>query len=288
MPDTTKKSFRISDALLIATIPPIAYLFAFVFEAGYARVFSIPRELIAISVTNVFIAGSSLLLIGIFLVMIIDLISMMLPDRPGPIGREIGGLVPMFVATAAYAFYTLGTPNSSSLPGILVVWIVMLILQFVFPLISQRDEASYAKKLAAQAELQRSGIVGSLARRFRQPYLLIYYLGLALFVTFYAGQASAFRQRDFLVANTNPECIVLRIYGEKAVCAHFNKNTKQVFAEFIILNLAEANAQEFTIKSLGPVVAGPKDAASTATPPPVITPTCIAPGCASLTPSASP
>ncbi len=288
MPETTKKSFLISDALLIAAIPPIAYIFAFVFEAGYAYVFSIPRELISISITSVFIAGSSFLVIGIFLLLILDLISMMLPGTSNPVVEAISGLVPLLLATIAYVFYTLGTPISSSLLGLLVGWIYILFFQFIFPLISQRDKASYAQKLAAQADLQRSGILGSLARRFRQPYLLVYYLGLALFVTFYAGQSSAFRQRDFLVADTNPECIVLRVYGEKAVCAHFNKNTKQVFAEFIILNLAETNAQEFTIKSLGPVVAGPKYATSTATPLPVITPTCISPGCGPVTPSASP
>lgn len=287
MSETTKKSSIISDTILIAAIPPIAYLFAFVFEAGYAHVFSIPRELISISLTNVFVAGSSFLVIGIFLLILLNLISQILPDTSNPVGRAIAVLIPLFLTTLAYVFYVLGTPLSSSLSGLLIAWIFILFSQFVFPLISQRDKTSYPKKLDAQAKLEESGILGNLAHRFPQPYLLVYYLGLALYITFYAGQSSAFKQRDFLVANTDPQCIALRVYGEKAVCAHFNPNTKQVFAEFIILHLSDSNGQEFTLESLGPVT-GPKYAISTAVPSPVITPTCILPDCGLNTPTASP
>lgn len=265
MSEVTDKSSLISDTLLIATIPPIAYLFAFVFEAGYAYVFSIPRELISITFTNVFVAGSSFVLIGIFLLVFLDFISKFLPDTSGPVERAIGTLIPLSLATLAYAFYTLGTPLSSSLLALLVAWIFILFIQFIFPLITQRGKPSYPKKLAAQAKLETSGFLGSLARRFHQPYILAYYLGLALYVTFYAGQSSAFRQRDFLVAHTDPECIVLRVYGDRAVCAYFDATTNQVLNEFVLLRLSETNAEKFTIEHLGPIT-GPRYATSTAIP----------------------
>jgi len=287
MSEATKKPSYISEALLIAAIPPIAYLFAFVFEAGYAYVFSIPLELISITLTSAFLAGSSILVIGLFLLMLLDLISMILPDTSSPIGRAIGTLVPLFLATLAYVFYTLGTPLSSSLPTIAVAWLVILFLQFAFPLITQRSKTRYPEKQAAQAKFEASGILGGLARRFRQPYLLAYYLGLALYVTFYAGQSNAFRQHDFLVAHTSPECIVLRIYGDRAICAPFDAATHRVYTEFVLMRLAETNAQEFTVKSIGPVT-GPRYAVPTATPFPTATPTIIFPTSGPNTPSTSP
>jgi hypothetical protein len=287
MSETTEKSSYISDAILIAAIPPIAYLFAFVFEAGYARVFSIPLEFISITLTNVFLAGSSILLISLFLLILLDLISMILPDTSSPIGRAIGTLVPLFLATLAYVFYTLGTPLSSSLPAIGGVWFVIIFLQFIFPLITQRNKTSYSEKLAAGTRRETSGILASLAHRFRQPYLLAYYLGLALYVTFCAGQSSAFRQHDFLVAHTSPECIVLRVYGDRAICAPFDAATHQVYTEFMLMRLAEINAQEFTVRSIGPIT-GPRYAVPTATPFPITTPTSIYPTSGPNTPSTSP
>jgi hypothetical protein len=287
MSEATEKSSYISEALLIAAVPPIAYLFAFTFEAGYAYVFSIPLELISITLTSVFLAGGAILLIGLFLLIFLDFISMLLPDAPGPVGRVIATLVPLFLATLAYVFYTLGTPHSSSLPGLAVGWLVILFLQFAFPLITQRNKTSYPEKLAAQAELETSSILRSLARRFPQPYLLAYYMGLALCVIFYAGQSNAFRQRDFLVARTNPECIVLRVYGDRAICAAFDATAHRVYTEFTLMRLAETAPQEFTVKSIGPVI-GPRYAPPPVTPFSTATPTVIFPTSGPNTPSMSP
>ncbi len=253
MSQSTEESHKISDSIIIAATAPIAFLFAFVFEVGYCSVFQIPLEFISVSLTNVFFAGASFILIGIFLVILIDLISMILTNRETPLNRAILTLIPFFLATIAFIFYAIGTPISSSLLGIAIGWLVIIFLQFIFPLITQRDKQGYNNKLAEQARIEATGVLGDLARRFRGPYLLIYYLTIALYITYFAGQSIAYRQREFLVTTTPPELVVLRVYGNRIIAAPFDSTTSEVKPEFTIMNLDEPDTLVLKLVSLGPL-----------------------------------
>lgn len=266
MAQPTKTSSRLPEALIVAAAPPVAYLFSFAFEAGYAHVFGIPMELVSITLTSLFLAAGSFLLIGLFLLVLADLASMLLPDPLGPVGRAIVVLGPMALATLAYCFYALGTPLAPSLRGIAVGWLVILLLQFAWPLLTQRDKASYAEKLASQAKLEGTGILGRAARRFPAPYLLVYSLGLALYITYYAGQSSAYRQQDFLVSQTTPQRVILRVYGDRVISAPFDPVAHFVIPQFTIMRLDEPTVPELVLLPIGPLVRQPQGAPTSSAP----------------------
>jgi hypothetical protein len=272
MPQTKKSSARLPDTLLVAAAAPIAYLFAFVFEAGYAHVFSIPVELIFITLTSIFVAGGSLLIIGLFVLMLADLVSKLLPNTPSPLRRAIALLTPMALATLAYCFFALDTPLASSLRGLALGWLIILLLQFVWPLLTQRDKPTYAEKLAAQARLETTGMLDSAARRFPAAYLLLYFLGLALYVTFHAGQSSAYRQREFLISQTTPQRVVLRVYGNRVISAPFDAATHLVLPQFTITHLDQPDVPQMILSPIGPLV-GQHQAGATINAHPSPTPT---------------
>jgi hypothetical protein len=253
VPQSAVESHRLSDSIIIAATAPIAFLFAFVFEAGYCSVFRIPLEFISVSLTNVFFAGASFILIGIFLIILIDLISMILTNVATPLNQSILTLAPLFLATLAFIFYAIGTPLSSSLLGFAIGWLVIIFLQFIFPLITQRGKPGYNNKLAGQARIEATGILGGLARRFRGPYLLIYYLAIALYITYFAGQSVAYRQREFLVTTTPPELVVLRIYGNRIIAVPFDSTTSEIRPEFTIMNLDDSDMPELRLVTLKPL-----------------------------------
>jgi hypothetical protein len=58
---------------------------------------------------------------------------------------------------------------------------------------------------------------------------------LGLYIALSAGKAEATKQEEFLVTNTKPELVVLRIYGDNLICAPFDRKTGEVEESFSVL-----------------------------------------------------
>ena len=78
---------------------------------------------------------------------------------------------------------------------------------------------------------------------------LLIVLGLG----FFFGRTDALHHQEFLVANTTPETVVLKIYGENIVTAPFNRATKSVYKSFNILKLGHDKNLTLTLQNIGPL-----------------------------------
>ena len=246
-----------SEGFIVAAISAVAYIFAFVYEAGFAKVFSIPLSFIAISLTNVLIVAGSLLLVGKLVFSVGNLVFAVSDRFNGPISKKVKLLMPLLLYSLALAFLTSGTRLLSSFIIVLIVgWPIGIFLLFIFPLLTQRGKGSYREKLVAQDELdaRTRDLWSLLARRLGVgPYNLVLSLLMALVVVYYAGQSAAMRQSTYLVTSTSPEMVVLRIYGDNIVCAPFDRNAGEVEPSFVVLKVGEDPELMLYSERVGPL-----------------------------------
>lgn len=127
----------ITDGIIVAASPVVAYLFTWVYEAGYCSIFGIPRSFISLSLTTVFVVAGGLLFVGAVLFCLSNLIVIVgLVGPHTPIRRSLARLVPLALMLMAMLV----------LYGSLWrewIWLVAIVigyaaLEFAFPLITQR------------------------------------------------------------------------------------------------------------------------------------------------------
>jgi hypothetical protein len=133
---------------------------------------------------------------------------------------------------------------------------VFYISNFIFPILSQQNVSGYFNKLESQVKIDENHkdiafyihkYVGS------KIYNYCYCLFLFLLTTSFIGNIRALTQKEFLVLNTAPEIVVLQIYGDKLICAPFDRNTKEINKSFLILKLSEDTKQTISYQNVGPL-----------------------------------
>jgi len=72
-------------------------------------------------------------------------------------------------------------------------------------------------------------------------------------ITHAIGRAIALNQSEFLVITTSSEMVVLRAYGDKLLCAPFDRTKKEVKRTFSILKIAEDSNLKLSLEEVGPL-----------------------------------
>ncbi|RJP50866.1 MAG: hypothetical protein C4557_08850 [Anaerolineaceae bacterium] len=274
---------RISEGIILALSSAGAYLFAFFYERGFASIFKIPTSLITIDLTTVLIFG--VIFIGVIL-LISPFINLLLSLTVGKIHPSIQkAAIPIIFIFIVLLIQIIlfGFSNWKNWFFLLVYFVAFSFLQFVFPLITQRGK-KYADKLEAQnnADMQHVDIPALMQRKFGNDSLLIVLVFIFGMVTaLSAGAAEATKQEEFLVTNTTPELVVLRIYGDNLICVPFNRATGEIEQSFSIIKNTGETGLVLRLEKLGQLhlpTALPTVIA-TATPLPIetLTPTISAP-----------
>jgi hypothetical protein len=91
---------------------------------------------------------------------------------------------------------------------------------------------------------------------FLQPFVkwsvVISMLAIVVFWgVFTAGKEQALNQTDFLVPSTNPNSVVLRVYGDNLICAPFHD--KSVEPSFFVLKLDDEPRPHLELRNVGPL-----------------------------------
>jgi hypothetical protein len=72
----------------------------------------------------------------------------------------------------------------------------------------------------------------------------------ALQVAWEAGQTEARKQKEFLVADTSPPCVIVRAYGDRLTCAEFAG--VRLLGQFHLLSKEDRDL-ELKLKKVGPL-----------------------------------
>lgn len=245
----------LTEGLLIAAIPIIAYLLRYCYELGFSFAFGIPSEFITIDLPDVLLLSAYLIIIGAAIVVFIG-ISIPLLRSKNIIWRSI---IKSFFWTIILSPWILFSLLSDDKVGLVIAVVMFLVGQyglFISPLLTQRRRIGYAAKLEA-AEFKLKGLMNFLDYIFgwklKHLIIVVYLLAMSIATIKQVGESLAIRQVEFLVTKSSPEMVVLRVYDDQLICAPFDRTTKEVKRTFSILKIAEDPNLKLSLEKIGPL-----------------------------------
>jgi hypothetical protein len=289
MPPKTNQTQKIPDAILLALASAGAYLFSYYYEKGYTSVFKIPSSLIVINLSSLLTFGAIIIGGFIFLIPIGNVLVMFVIGN----SKSSKGSNPVFLHTlfpviivgilAVIQIAIFGIRNWQQWLLYAIMLLVAAFFQFAFPLLSQKGK-NYAEKLSAQEETEKQfpDAFVLMRNKFGNSSLIIFLVFiLGISIAENVGKSSATNQKDFLVTNTTPEMVVLRVYGDNFICAPFTRATGKTETTFTLLKSSGDANLVLNLETIGPlhplktVETPPQEITNTATP--TIIPTSVSP-----------
>jgi len=230
--------------ILVVIGPAIGYGIAFIREWSYCNYFGIPSEFIKLDMTNIIIAvveGIGLVLIVAFLLYVYRYYEKRTKEGLGPIKRRlmmIGLLGTMWVyfgiRYSDWIWWVVG------LAGVILFTLLLIVFPFIIHSIRHKKFEGFRKKLEEEDKIpwKDADLFDDINNRIGFPvYPLIFIVFLLFLAPYLGGSLQASNKQDFLIPSTNPNSVVLKIYGDNLVCAPFDAETNIVEKSFFILNV---------------------------------------------------
>lgn len=247
-----KRTF--SDSVVIAGITLVGYALAFFYEWGYAKYFGIPPELISINFTNIFLAVAGVIILILIFFILGDLIHSLTQGAPAVIRRCLSRLSLGFFLVIGLLFLYKGEWKEW-IAGF-IAFLLYSILEFVFPLLTQRHVKGYVAKLESQEEIEPPPLTLILKIRQRLGYsgfMCILWCCLIIFLALYAGDAKARNKTVYIVADQSMTQAVVAIYGDLIISCTFDPQTKLLNGELSISQLTDGKERSFIPEQIGPL-----------------------------------
>jgi hypothetical protein len=269
------------EGIVVAAVPTLGYTFAFAYELGFCSKFAIPIELIKVELSSVFLACAGVIII-ISLIFGIANLSFIVaqPKSFGPISR---GLIRLSPVLALLPLYLWIFPTQWKML-ILIAGVVVLfvLLEFGFPLLThkarssaarkrvrqeqpktplfesppaQNQKMTYREKLESQEEYetQVKTIFNYLGKPVNIGILAFWFVGLLFLISYGLGSTLATRQTAYLIPSTYENSVVLRIYGNNAICTKVVRETGEVNKSFFVIDISSAPSTVFKLEKIGPL-----------------------------------
>jgi hypothetical protein len=167
---------------------------------------------------------------------------MIFSGRTGVISRAILNSAPSILFFSAAFFIYVGTPSWHIYKWTILWPVFSLFGRFVLPLITQRGKGTYYQKLEAKEQSEdrtQSKTLWGLITKGKGGaivYILIFAIWWLYSFANWIGQAEAQKQNYFFVIREPKPLVVLRIYGDRFVCAPFDLREGTVEKAFYILD----------------------------------------------------
>lgn len=218
----------------------------------------IPLRLIELNLTTFFVMAGSLAVVFVMVFTFYNLLYEVLVvpyEKEQVIYSRIIALTPLFFMLAADVYF-FGWSWRFWLPSFFLMMVIVFFF-FLFPLISQRSKGSYLEKLRAEDEYDAKsakGLMVTLARSvsFKHRYYL-FWLFLIFWIAGSAGKAKAVNEQEFFVLASAPNTVVLRIYGDRMICAPFNREDRKVERSLIIYRTDANPPLKLMLEEVGPL-----------------------------------
>jgi hypothetical protein len=242
----------------VAAISVGGYLVAFAYEAGYMTRFGVPIAFITLNLTSVFIAILALFSVIMVAFLAVNAVYPMLLKAEGPVRRALVRNSPFLIILLVMLIIYNGT---GEFWGWLFVAGLVLIGEFIFPLVTQRGKMTYREKLEANEKMVGDhddssssliGILGSTPGGLAGVCAVGYFV-LILYFSFALGTSKALKQKDFLVVADKKKMVVLRVYDGQLLCVPFDRATKRLERSLVLLDRSKENGLRLDWEQLGPL-----------------------------------
>lgn len=237
----------LTEGLLIAGVPVAGYWFAFLYDLGYCRYFDILAWFIDVGILNVFVSTVGLLGLLALVSLYANPLFMILRRLPAALRSAFLRIAIPFAFIAGYAL--VGRLMLCQFVLLFTPFVVLLLfLEFIFPLITQRGTRGYLAKLDAQnvTEPEHHTLVDAMVRSIgRERSLFFYLIFVFSFVAYFAGGYNAKAQTDFIVLTGSTELVVLKTYKASFLAAKFDRVARSVSPQYTVI---PADTQLFQFK----------------------------------------
>jgi hypothetical protein len=167
--------------------------------------------------------------------------------KPGPIkGRFIKYSILIFMGLCIFIRYHAFVPQ---LGLIFVFPIYLMFLEFVGPLRTQKEIPGYTEKLAAQQE--RDAMLIKSIPTFVLNMLLV--VAILVLCSGFEGRKAALTKEVFMVPSINTHSVVLKVYGDKLICAPFDRESGRVEKSFFFIELGRDSNLMLVPQKVGPL-----------------------------------
>lgn len=246
----------ITDGIIIALVPFLGYLFAFQYESGYAIYFNFPQELISIGLPQIIMTLSILTVVIMLLFFIVEMLSMIVPGNKRALYRNVINILPITCYSIGYLF-AYGFKKAAVF---IFLFVIFGFERFVLPLFVYRDKKDYNSKIQADEDAtwkfreERNALSVRILRIFGQKeFMIILNLVLCVYFTQMVGEIIASEKNQFIVSSNDPQKVIVRIYGDNAICASFDRKANIIKKDISIYKLASPEVQNMKFEKIEPL-----------------------------------
>ncbi len=236
----------LSEGVLLAFIPFLGYLIVFVYELGFSSYFGIPYEFIQPSFTSVCLVTALIIGILLFSFVMGHCLSVILLTvfsiKDGPFLRTIKRIILQVFVLLFFIFFW--GKEWKEYIGAIAICIIIIILEFLWPLFTCRDKKTFSDKLAGQEEIEKrfepefrkffDYIDNRLGRQNVSIFLITSFF---LLFVYQAGLIKA-KQKEYFWQVEGDQKIVIRIYGDNLICASFDAEKHILDNQFDIIKMS--------------------------------------------------
>ena len=251
----TKPHNLLTDALVLAIVPALGYTLTVFHELGYMTYFNMPVSLIRIETPMALITSAYVLMFFILFLFAFDSFTEPIESfKNNPTSNY-------FIPAALYLIWV-------SIPYITRAKLIedgdyfglqmacLLFLGLYIPLLFHSSKTPFATRIEKSNAKDEKIKYWSrtLFRRLPKPVLtLIMLTQFAISFSFYLGVSEARYQTWFLVPESTPDIVVLRIYGDNCITSKFDRPNKKMTPHLTIQPLGDAVPKEASVLSYEPI-----------------------------------
>lgn len=293
------KKSRLSETVVLAGVPILAYLLMYFYESGYLEFFGIPSQYISFEWAEIFIVVTTLSFIGFFVLSIADTAWKIFwgTFKKWTIVKGILGTFLLILLVVLSGFYQLLMGEYKLAYFLLAGGGILVLLNLILPFFYWDRSQSYIQNLGntferkhhtdtSKNETEKRSLM-SIVFDIGGVYLSAYFLIFLISIIFVnpIGKSSAALKMRFFVINNDPECAVIYTKSNILICTPFDREKREFIPGYRIYSNEDLKDVDIVYEVLGPLQRKPTPTPTlkptltptiTKTPPPTATPTSTA------------
>ena len=237
----------VTDSIMIALFPVLAYLFTYTFEIGYAKYFKVPIEFVEIDLMTTLKYVSILAMPALLVLLVFNMFMFLFHDVDTPIINEFKYRGPFYIYSIAIIIVSLRV-KEILIPSI-SVFLILNAIHFLTPLLSQKGKGPYSEKLKIQSKNDRKEFcLNSYMGKYAGLLFVVMLLGS--FLSYQCGTASAMGKEVFQTVG-NQNTILICKYGERIICAEYNDKDSTISNKLVVMNISEIENLVLETRDIG-------------------------------------
>jgi hypothetical protein len=236
--------------------PAVAYYLAFTYEASYCKSFAIPPSFIHPDLTTILIYTSVVAGVSFLVVMLIDawIDVVKAPPIIQPY-QHVFRIYGPFLVLVLLVAEVYGTAHWGHWLLVALPIAFGAIVDCLLAFIGDKSQPYLARLKGPAALLSGPGTVWDVARKRLDLELVVFFAAIYIgrLISSALGEAEAFNQRTFLVPSTYPDSVVVRVYGDKILCAGIDLASKKPTQQIYILTAGTDPSLHFDSREIGPL-----------------------------------